>query len=106
MRTWSLRAGIAVAVLLACGCFREVKDETMPDAVSYLTFQGSGAAVSLVVDGTSIAANVVLQPSDGVRYQVTPGRHTIEVRRGGAVVVNRQIYVGEGETFAVSVPGT
>ena len=106
MRTGSFRASLVVAAaLLACGCYRQVKEETMVDAVSYLTFQGSGAAVTLVVDGEPIAADVVLEPSDAVRYQVTPGRHTIEVHRGGAVVVKRQIYIGEGETFAVSVPG-
>lgn len=37
-------------------------------------------------------------------FEVTPGTQRVQIRREGQVVVNREVYVGRGNTIAIRVP--
>jgi hypothetical protein len=93
-----------LASVLAVGCFRKVNETVTEDSASLIALQGTGGPVTVVIDGAVVAEGVYLETSNAVRYQVARGRHEVEVRRGDAVVVRRQVYVGDGETRLVDVP--
>ncbi len=100
-RWWMLAA---LALLVPFGCFRKVNETVTEDSASLIALQGTGGPVTVVIDGAVVAEGVYLESSNAVRYKVAKGRHEVEVRRGDAVVVRRQVYVGDGETRLVDVP--
>jgi hypothetical protein len=91
--------------LLLSGCFRQVHETTAEDSGAYLALDGEGGSVTLFVDGEAVAKGVVLLESKDVRYRVEKGTHDIRVERDGKAVVQRRIYVGDGETRVIDVPG-
>ena len=103
MRPWILLAGLLAWSGLPGGCFRHVQEEVVTDSASYLSLEGGGGPVTLVLDGAVIADGV--QPERGVRYKVARGTHEVQVLRRGQPVVQRRVYLGDGETRVLSVPG-
>jgi hypothetical protein len=91
---------------MTCGCFREVKEQVAEDSAAFFAFEGSGTPVSILVDGVEIVAGLELTPPENaVRYKVARGAHDVQVVRDEVVIVRRRVYVGEGETRFISVPG-
>lgn len=105
MRGWLLLVTILSCAGLSAGCFRQVREQVTEDSASYLVIQGSGGPVSFQVDGSVVANSVELVENDGTRFKVGPGSHKVRVVRGEQVLVDRQIYVGDGETRVITVPG-
>ena len=101
-----LAVALLFGVLLACGCFRQIKESGAEDSASFLVFQGDGAPVSVFVDDAAVADDLELVPDDGIRFRVAPGTHTVRVVRDDQVVVERKVYVGDGETRIMAVRGT
>jgi hypothetical protein len=95
---------VAGCLALSAGCFRQVQEERTEDQGAQISLRGSGAPVSLWVDGEVVVDSATLDESDGIRYRIDPGTHEIEVRRGGTVLVRRRLYIGEGETRILDVP--
>ena len=104
MRGWLLLATIVACVGLWGGCFRQVREQVTEDSVSYLVVQGSGEPVSFLVDGVVVANDVELVEENGIRFKVAPGSHKVRVVRRESVLVDRQVYVGDGETRIITVP--
>jgi hypothetical protein len=104
MRGWLLLSTIAACVGLSGGCFRQVQEQVTEDSASYLVIQGSGEPVSFQVDGAVVANDVELVEENGIRFKVGPGSHQVRVVRGENVLVDRKIYVGDGETRIITVP--
>ena len=104
MRGWRFLAVIGLAGLAAGGCFREVKETVTTDSVSYLVVQGTGVPVTVYIDGAIVAHDLELLQENGVRFKIGRGAHKVRIVRGDRVVVDRQVYVGDGETRIVTVP--
>lgn len=46
-----------------------------------------------------------LQPSDGnTLFEITPGRHSIQILKNKTVVVDRQIFLDSQATYEVTIP--
>lgn len=104
MKCWRPIVSLVLGGLLFCGCFRQIKEQVTEDSASYLVFQGAGAPVSVFVNDVPVAENLELVQEDGVRFRVAPGTHTVRVVRDDQAVVERRIYVGDGETRIMTVP--
>lgn len=91
--------------LLLSGCFRQVHEAGAEDSGAYLALDGEGGSVTLFVDGEAVAEGVAPLESKDVRYRVEKGTHDIRVEREGKAVVERRIYVGDGETRVIHIPG-
>lgn len=101
-----MRAGALALCLASCalaaGCFRQRQEDVTTDSVSYLALEGPGAPVTLLVDGSVIAEGI--WPSRGTRYKLARGSHEVQVLRKGRTIVQRKVYIGDGETRVLSVP--
>ena len=104
MRFAVLLAAAAFAVFLQDGCFRKVQEVGSEDSGSFIVVQGSGQEVTIVIDGVVAAKDVEVTPDGGVKYRVERGTHEVQVLRDGREVLLRRIYIGDGETRALSVP--
>ncbi|RME27820.1 MAG: hypothetical protein D6806_04005 [Deltaproteobacteria bacterium] len=95
---------IAVMVCFAAGgCFRRVSETRQLDETAAIVFVGAiEGAQAYIDDGAGIDLSTGGQRPR--RYTVEPGTHRVRVMRGGQVVVDREIFVGDGQVFEVKVP--
>ena len=114
-----MRRGLAftilTTVLLASGCGVGHKEGVrQPDPQSYIVFTGNVEGAMASVDGGEpfAVASLTYKDASGqdvkkaekTFYQVRPGRHTIVVKRQGAVQVERDLLIEAGATREVWVP--
>lgn len=90
-----------LSLLTAGGCgYKEgVKIE---EQKAYLYFTGNTQGAEVLVDGAPFTLGENVSPDD--LYQIEPGQHQIEVKQGGATVINRKLYVGEGISREIQIP--
>ena len=86
-------------VFLASGCgYREGVQTEAP--VSYLYFKGDVSDVRVSVDD---AAEFDIKPGEQNQYAITPGKHIIKIYRGSAILVTREVYIGDGVAIEIEV---
>ena len=91
--------GLAAAALIVTGCGYKSGVST-GERQSFLYFTGNveGAAVS-VDDGQRFT----VKPGRDNQYKIAPGKHNVKVYSGDAVIVDRDIYVGDGVAKEIGV---
>lgn len=83
---------ILTAALFTTGCgYKE--GVVSGDTVAYLYFSGKTENAAVSVDG---GETFTVEPGRDHRYKIKPGKHNIKVYKNGSVVVDREIYVGDG----------
>jgi uncharacterized lipoprotein len=92
-----IAALLAVALLAGCGYKEGVKTEAQE---SFLYFSGDVDGALVSVDG---GAQFPVKPGKDNLYSIPPGKHKVFVTRDGVVVVERDIYVGNGVAKEVDV---
>lgn len=104
--------GAFFAVAFGCGEYREGIIQKAEK--SFLWFTGETENAVVFVDGKEFArlsaATYVddqgqkKQKKDVTYYQLEPGRHEIRIEKGGNVVVNRTVLLGNQMTKEIMVP--
>jgi hypothetical protein len=106
-----------VLLLLSGGCGGGLKEGVVhKDSKSYLWFTGNTHEAIVFIDDLNpivldeINRNAgdqdanVSNKSGQVHYQISPGKHTIVVKKSGKEVVNRNILIGDGITTEIQIP--
>jgi len=102
-----LLACLALGTALPAGCWQQSEISKLEENKAYLRFVGDAAGVELALDGgghlklVDSAGQVI---KDGTLWEIQPGRHIVELYRGGAQIVRRDLYVGRGQTLDVALP--
>lgn len=109
---------LLTTTILSCG-FRE--GVTVAEPKSYLAFTGNTTGAIVNIDGTTSfpldSGSGTTTRSDNssdpgqdkthlvkTHYQITPGKHHIQVVKSGAIVIDRELLLGDGITREISVP--
>ena len=104
---------ILLTLCVGCGLKEGVIQK---EPKSFLWFTGNTRdAVVYIDDLNPIILNEIsmsVSDADGnntkkssqVHYQISPGKHTIVVKKSGAEVVNRSILIGDGITKEIQIP--
>ena len=97
----------SLLLLAACGSFTSV---TQTEEGTFLQLIGNRSGVVLVIDDKSqlnLEADTKSFDLNGkiaTKIVVSPGQHRIKIKRGGSLLVDRSIYVSEGNVFEVMIP--
>ena len=92
---------------LLLGCWKQSSLAVQEEGSSYLRLNGDLTNVVLVLDG---GEGLPLLDSRGktsassTLWEVLPGRHLVELHRNSALVLRRDLFVGQGQVVEVSVP--
>jgi len=98
MKNFKLKTVFLLAVLLGgCG-FHEGVIES--ERRSFVKFTGALSGAEVTIDG----AVVSMSDDDNAVYEISPGKHNIQVRKKGAIQVNRNLLFGNGITKEVKIP--
>lgn len=99
MKTWMMAAA---AALVAGACAMPATKVETGASRPTLRLNGAPAGSTLVVDGAAIGP---ADAYDGVHQVLTveAGRHVVEVRQGGAVLVSKTVFASTGESIKVDV---
>lgn len=104
LRVKPLLAALACCLLLA-GCnvkYPETRTDAVDERPTLIVANASDTAV-LWVNGVELGAAKQYDGAPGV-LRLTPGSHTIEVRDGGAVIHQENMYLADAMTRTVSLP--
>jgi len=102
-----LFACVALGTALPAGCWKQSEISKLEENKAYLRFVGNAEGVELALDGGGLlklvdSAGKVIE--DGTLWEILPGRHLVELHRGGAQILRRDLYVGRGQTLDIAVP--
>lgn len=86
-------------IMAGCGYKEGV---TTSEQASFLYFTGDAKGATVIIDDTS--SFVIEQMGEQEHYKVTPGKHTIVVKKHGNVVVKRTLLLGDGIAREIKVP--
>jgi hypothetical protein len=90
---------LAMALMFVTGCgYKSGVSTGEQEAFLYFTGKVKGATVS--VDGGEPFA---VKAGRDNQYKIKPGKHSVKVYSGGKVVVDREIYVGDGVAKEIGV---
>jgi hypothetical protein len=76
--------------LSGCGYKEGVNSEAQK---SYLYFSGKVEGVKVSIDEGAMFS---VKPGRDHQYKINPGKHSVKVFRGDAMIVNREVFVGDG----------
>lgn len=91
----------ALALFAGCGLHEGTINK---EPVSYLVFTGNTEKAMVYIDELQ---SFSIRPSDGEqpdRYEISPGKHNIKVKREGKILVNRKILLGNGIIKEIKIP--
>ena len=98
MKNFKLKVVLLLTILLGgCG-FHEGVIES--ERRSFIKFTGALSGAKVTIDG----AVVNMSNDDNTVYETSPGKHNIQVRKNGAIRVNRNLLFGNGITKEVKIP--
>lgn len=86
-------------VMAGCGYKEGV---TTQEQASFLYFTGDAKGVEVSIDNAS--AFIVEKAGTEEHYKLSPGKHTIVVRRDGKVIVKRTLLLGDGIAREIKIP--
>ncbi len=70
------------------------------DSKAYLFFSGNVAGATVVVDDS---APFAIEAGRDHRYRVSTGKHRVKVIREGVVIIERELYLGDGIAKEIAV---
>ena len=91
---------LALVVLLSgCGLKEGVVTK---EQQSFLSFTGNTKGAIAYID--TLPPIALKKSAKTILYQITPGKHSIIVKRSGVEIVNRNILIGNGITREIQIP--
>lgn len=98
--------GIIILVLVALLCggcgLKEGIVEKAPK--SYLWFTGDIENATVYIDNLSPIILNKESSSKLIHYEISPGKHSIVVKKSGEVIVDRSVLLGNGITKEILIP--
>ena len=88
---------ISGVIFSGCGYKEGVKSE---EKKSYLYFSGNTDDVTVSVDN---AEQFSIKEGINNQYKVKSGKHTVRVYRDGKIIVERELYLGDGMSVGIGV---
>ncbi len=100
---WIVLAALLL-LLSAPGCFESRNEVIEKESLGYFRFTGNlqGAVVDATKDGQAVLTGLV--PEEKTNYSVRPGVYRLTVTRGGMKVVERKLFVVDGQVLEVRIP--
>lgn len=95
----SIITSCVIATIFFSGCGYKEGIAT-PDRMSYLYFSGNTENVLVSIDN---GAQFSVMPGRDNQYQIKPGKHSIRVYKEGILVVERDVYIGDGVAKEIGV---
>lgn len=98
---------IGFLFLTACGTFQST---TQTESNSFLQLTGSFLNSELIIDDQPVIVidksvqTFKLEGKQVAKFIVAPGNHVIKISKNGQTIVNRKIFVSEGNVVEVIVP--
>jgi hypothetical protein len=107
---------IFILIFVGCGLKEGVVNK---EPESYLVFKGNTRNATAYIDDLApidLSKPLNINPNTGepdknsykgtgeIHYQLSPGKHTIVIKREGKQIVNRVILLGNGITKEIQVP--
>ena len=90
-----------ILLLLFSGC--GLKEGVVhKEQKSFLSFTGNTKNATAHID--NLAPIRLKSSSKRIHYQISPGKHTIIIKRSGVEIVNRNILIGNGTTREIQIP--
>ena len=85
-------------------CFAERNEVIEKESLGYFRFIGNleGAVVTATKDDQAILNGLIPMPK--TNYSARPGVYRLVVTRGGATVVERKLFVVDGQVLEVRIP--
>jgi hypothetical protein len=97
MRNFLIAVGILSILLSGCGYKEGVSTGRQ---MSFLYFSGNTENISVSVDG---GEQFTVKPGRDNQYEVLPGKHIIVVYKQGVILVEREVYIGDGISKEIGV---
>lgn len=92
-------------VLAACGSFKTV---TQTEEGSFLQLVGSTKNAVLQLNDVRMDLNDTrsfdLNGKEVTKIAVPAGQHRVTITRAGSLLVDRKIFIGEGNAFEITLP--
>lgn len=100
-----VRCSAALLLTALTGCWPQREMTVQEEDRAYLRFIGNRRGLELQLDGGG-RQKLGTSESRGedTLWQVQPGRHRVELYRGGERVLRRDVYVGLGQTLDLTIP--
>lgn len=98
--------GLLALLLTACGSF---KTQVQTEEGSSLHLVGNPEQAVLVLDNTTTVdlnktLSFDLNGKQVTKIVVPQGQHRVTITRNGTLLVDRSIYIGEGQAFEIVLP--
>ncbi|CBL46271.1 Hypothetical protein HDN1F_26880 [gamma proteobacterium HdN1] len=97
--------GCIVLLLAACGSF---KSTTQTEEGTFLQLVGSVENATLQLDDATLDLNNTrdfnLNGKRVTKIAIQPGQHRVTITRDGSTLVDRRIFVTEGNAFEINLP--
>lgn len=97
LRILQSRVLFVFAFVLFAGCASETGTVTRAP-ISHFSFVGNIKSAVVSIDEQQ---GVIL---DGNKLVTSPGKHRIRITKGGRLVVDREVMVGDQQTLEISIP--
>jgi len=99
----------ALFALLLSACSSQFQTVTQVDDVAHLQLSGDFSGATLTINeqapiNLDSAETFTFKNEKVAKFQLATGSHNVKVERGGKLLVNRKIYVSNGNTFELRVP--
>ena len=91
--------GLAAVALIVTGCGYKSGTAT-GERESFLYFTGDVQGTDVSVDD---GQRFTVKPGRDNQYKIAPGKHNVKVYSGDDILVNRDIYVGDGVAKEIGV---
>jgi len=102
---------ILLIMIVLSGCSSNYSSVTQVEDQGMLQLSGDFWGVTLTLDSNNevvISRNehdsYFKDEKEVIEFPVTPGKHTLKISRKGSLIINRKVYIGNGNTFEVIVP--
>jgi len=103
MKSAKIAIALGMALLLS-GCFKERHTVTQVDSIARIKFTGKTSGAEFRADREGKELWGWTKVETGKVYEAKPGTCTIQVRRGGGVVVRRDMLLVEGQSVEIAIP--
>lgn len=92
---------LALGMFSAAGCMNYGDGVVTPAPGAFLSFEGELDGVSVYVDGELMPT---IKDGRNERLQVKPGNRSVRIERGGEVIVNRKVFLGNQQVQIIRIP--
>ena len=107
---------LGLVILLLCGGCGLKEGVVQKEPKSYLWFTGNTKNATVYIDdlrpiilnenrgNASVDGENKTETSDKIHYEISPGKHSIIVKKMGKEVVNRIVFLGNGIIKEIEIP--